>query len=49
MAKFGFDTTDVLPDTGTTGGSYDPIPDGEYTLRLLRLKKKTLLRGQELT
>lgn len=45
MAKFGFDTTDVLPDTGTTGGSYDPIPDGEYTLKALEAEEKDTSAG----
>ena len=45
MAKFGFDTTDVSPDTGTTGGSYDPIPDGEYTLKALEAEEKDTSAG----
>ena len=43
MAKFGFDVSDVTPDTGATGGSYDPIPEGEYVLTLFeRLTQEQL-------
>ena len=46
MAKFGFDVSDVTPDTGATGGSYDPIPDGEYVLKALDAEEKTTSAGQ---
>jgi hypothetical protein len=45
MAKFGFDVSDVTPDTGATGGSYDPIPDGEYVLKALDAEEKTTSAG----
>lgn len=45
MAKFGFDVSDVTPDTGSTGGSYDPIPDGEYTLKALEAEEKATSAG----
>jgi hypothetical protein len=45
MAKFGFDVSDVTPDTGATGGSYDPIPDGEYVLKALEADEKATSAG----
>lgn len=46
MAKFGFDTADVTPDAGApAGGNYDPIPDGEYTLKALEAEERTTSRG----
>ena len=45
MAKFGFDVSDVTPDTGATGGSYDPIPDGEYVLKALDAEEKATSAG----
>ena len=45
MAKFGFDVSDVAPDTGATGGSYDPIPEGEYILKALDAEEKTTSKG----
>jgi hypothetical protein len=46
MAKFGFDTTGVEPDKGTTtGGSYDPIPEGEYILKALDAEEKDTSSG----
>lgn len=46
MAKFGFDTSDVTPDAGApAGGSYDPIPDGEYTLKALEAEERPTSRG----
>lgn len=45
MAKFGFDVSDVSPDTGATGGSYDPIPEGEYVLKALDAEEKTTSKG----
>ena len=45
MAKFGFDVSDVTPDTGATGGSYDPIPEGEYVLKALDAEEKTNSAG----
>ncbi len=46
MAKFGFDTSDVTPDTGAPGGgSYDPLPEGEYTLKALEAEEKATSRG----
>lgn len=45
MAKFGFDVSDVTPDTGATGGSYDPIPEGEYVLKALDAEEKATSKG----
>ena len=45
MAKFGFDVSDVTPDTGAAGGSYDPIPDAEYTLKALDAEEKATTAG----
>lgn len=45
MAKFGFNLSDIAPDTGAGGGSYDPIPEGEYTLRALEAEEKTTAKG----
>jgi len=46
MAKFGFDVTEIAPDTGAGGGgNYDPIPEGEYTLRALEAEEKTTAKG----
>ena len=45
MAKFGFDVSDVAPDTGITGGSYDPIPDGDYFLKALEAEEKDTAKG----
>ena len=45
MAKFGFDVSDVTPDTGATGGSYAPIPDGEYVLKALDAEEKATSAG----
>lgn len=45
MAKFGFDVSDVTPDTGATGGSYDPIPEGEYVLKALDAEEKATSAG----
>ena len=45
MAKFGFDVSDVTPDTGSTGGSYDPIPDGEYVLKAIDAEEKATSAG----
>ena len=45
MAKFGFDVSDVTPDTGSAGGSYDPIPEGEYILKAVDAEEKTTSAG----
>jgi hypothetical protein len=45
MAKFGFDVSDVTPDTGVAGGSYDPIPEGEYVLKALDAEEKATSAG----
>ena len=46
MAKFGFDVSEVEADTGGGGGgNYDPIPEGEYTLRALEAVEKTTAKG----
>ena len=42
MAKFGFDVTEVEVDAPV---SYDPIPEGEYTLKALDAEQKTTSRG----
>ena len=45
MAKFGFDVSDVTPDTGAAGGSYDPIPEGEYILKAVDAEEKPTTAG----
>lgn len=46
MAKFGFDVADVTPDAGApAGGSYDPIPEGEYLLKALEAEERPTSRG----
>lgn len=46
MAKFGFDTSDVQPDTGAGGGgSYEPFPPGEYIIKALEAEEKTTSKG----
>ena len=45
MAKFGFDTSEVTPDTGATGGSYNPFPEGEYVLKALDAEEKATSKG----
>ena len=42
MAKFGFDSAEV--DVNATG-SYDPLPDGEYTLMALEAEEKNTAAG----
>lgn len=42
MAKFGFDVTEVVVDAPV---SYDPIPDGEYTLKALDAEEKATAAG----
>lgn len=45
MAKFGFDVSDVTPDTGAGGGTYEPIPEGAYILKALDAEEKTTSAG----
>ena len=42
MAKFGFDTTDVEV---SAPAEYDPIPEGEYTLKALEAEEKETSKG----
>lgn len=42
MPKFGFNVAEVEIDAPV---SYDPIPDGEYTLKALDAEQKTTSRG----
>lgn len=42
MAKFGFNVAEVEVDTPV---SYDPIPEGEYTLKALEAEEKATSRG----
>jgi hypothetical protein len=44
MAKFGFDVSDVPADLGT-GGTYDPIPVGDYFLKALEAEEKSTSKG----
>ena len=44
MAKFGFDVSDVPADTGA-GGTYDPIPVGDYFLKALEAEEKSTSKG----
>ena len=45
MAKFGFDVSEVDASAQTSGGNYDPIPDGEYTLKALDAEEKETKSG----
>lgn len=46
MAKFGFDVTEVAPDTGSgAGGNYDPIPEGEYVLKAIDAEERQTSKG----
>lgn len=42
MAKFGFNVAEVEVDAPV---SYDPIPDGEYTLKALEAEEKQTSKG----
>jgi hypothetical protein len=42
MPKFGFDTSEV---DVSAPAQYDPIPDGEYTLKALEAEEKATSRG----
>jgi hypothetical protein len=44
MAKFGFDVTEVTPDTGAQG-SFEPIPAGEYFLKAVEAEEKATSKG----
>ena len=44
MAKFGFDTSEVDVNE-RSGGSYDPIPEGEYTLEAIEAEDKVTKDG----
>ena len=43
MAKFGFDVSDV--EISAAPVSYDPIPEGEYTLKAVEAEEKTTSKG----
>lgn len=43
MAKFNFDVSEV--DMSTVGGNYDPIPEGDYTLKALDAEEKETSTG----
>jgi hypothetical protein len=46
MAKFGFDVSEVEANTGSAGGgNYDPIPDGDYTLKAIDAEEKETAKG----
>lgn len=46
MAKFGFNPTEVQPDTGAgSAGTYDPFPPGEYVIKALEAEEKATSRG----
>lgn len=45
MARFGFNAFDYEPDTGAGGGSYDPIPEGEYQMMCEEAESKTTSAG----
>lgn len=46
MAKFGFDVSEVDMSNATVGGgNYDPIPEGEYTLKALDAEEKETQSG----
>ena len=43
MAKFGFDVSAV--EISSAPVSYDPIPEGEYTLKAVEAEEKTTSKG----
>jgi hypothetical protein len=43
MAKFGFDVSDVEMTAAPT--SYEPIPEGEYTLKAVEAEEKATSKG----
>ena len=46
MAKFGFDITEVDASQQTSGGgSYDPIPEGDYILKAIEAVEKDTKAG----
>ena len=47
MAKFNFDVSEVDVND-IPSGSYDPIPDGEYTLECLEAEEKETAAGGEM-
>lgn len=44
MAKFGFNTSDVTPDSGAPV-SYEPFPEGEYVLKAVEAEERPTARG----
>tara|TARA_R110000868_G_scaffold114309_4_gene306306 strand:- start:2750 stop:3286 length:537 start_codon:yes stop_codon:yes gene_type:complete len=44
MARFGFNTAEYEPDTGS-GGAYTPIPEGEYELMCEEAEEKKTSAG----
>lgn len=45
MAKFGFDVAEVDVNESVGGGSYEPIPPGEYYLKALDAEEKATKDG----
>jgi hypothetical protein len=45
MARFGFSANEYEPDTGGGGGSYEPIPEGEYELMCEEAEDKKTSAG----
>ena len=45
MAKFGFDVSDVDATQQGGGGSREPIPNGDYTLKALEAEEKSTSTG----
>jgi hypothetical protein len=45
MAKFGFDTSEVDVNEQGGGGNYDPLPEGEYTLKAVEAVEKVTKAG----
>lgn len=45
MAKFGFDVSEVDATQQGGGGSREPIPDGDYTLKALEAEEKATSTG----
>lgn len=45
MAKFGFDLSEVDVNEISSGGNYEPIPAGEYSLKALEAEEKTTASG----
>lgn len=48
MAKFGFDVAEVDINAMQAGGSYDPVPEGDYVLKALESEEKDTASGGQM-